>query len=99
MVLKGNLSAIKREFGKNQLVLSANGISQADMEQLLRQQLADLIGVTGRTKEDVIVKLLEGITRKQLFQRLAQMDELEMEHFESYKPSLNDIFVAKAGEE
>lgn len=99
VVLKGNLSAIKREFGKNQLVLSANGISQADMEQLLRQQLADLVEVTGRTKEDVIVKLLEGITRKQLFQRLAQMDELEMEHFESYKPSLNDIFVAKAGEE
>lgn len=99
VVLKGNLSAIKREFGRNQLVLSANGISQADMEQLLRQQLADLVEVTGRTKEDVIVKLLEGITRKQLFQRLAQMDELEMEHFESYKPSLNDIFVAKAGEE
>lgn len=99
VVLKGNLSAIKREFGKNQLVLSANGISQADMEQLLRQQLADLVEVTGRTKEDVIVKLLEGITRKQLFQRLAQMDELEMEHFENYKPSLNDIFVAKAGEE
>lgn len=99
VVLKGNLSVIKREFGKNQLVLSANGISQADMEQLLRQQLADLVEVTGRTKEDVIVRLLEGITRKQLFQRLAQMDELEMEHFESYKPSLNDIFVAKAGEE
>ena len=78
VVLKGNLSAIKREFGKNQLVLSANGISQADMEQLLRQQLADLVEVTGRTKEDVIVRLLEGITKKQLFWRLAQMDELEM---------------------
>lgn len=99
VVLKGNLSAIKREFGKNQLVLSANGISQADMEQLLRQQLADLVEVTGRTKEDVIVRLLEGITKKQLFWRLAQMDELEMEHFEIYKPSLNDIFVAKVGEE
>lgn len=99
VVLKGNLSAIKREFGKNQLVLNANGISQADMEQLLRQQLADLVEVTGRTKEDVIVRLLEGITKKQLFWRLAQMDELEMEHFEIYKPSLNDIFVAKVGEE
>lgn len=99
VVLKGNLSAIKREFGRNQLVLSANGISQADMEQLLRQQLADLVEVTGRTKEDVIVRLLEGITKKQLFWRLAQMDELEMEHFEIYKPSLNDIFVAKVGEE
>lgn len=99
VVLKGNLSAIKREFGKNQLVLSANGISQADMEQLLRQQLADLVEVTGRTKEDVIVRLLEGITKKQLFWRLAQMDELEMEHFEIYKPSLSDIFVAKVGEE
>lgn len=99
VVLKGNLSTIKREFGKDQLVISANGISQEDTESLLKQQLTDLIEVTGRTKEDVIVRLREGIARKQLFQRLAQMDELEIEHFETYKPSLNDIFVAKVGEE
>lgn len=99
VVLKGNLSTIKRELGKDQLVISANGISREDTESLLKQQLTDLIEVTGRTKEDVIVRLREGIARKQLFQRLAQMDELEIEHFETYKPSLNDIFVAKVGEE
>ena len=99
VVLKGNLSTIKREFGKDQLVISANDISREDTESLLKQQLTDLIEVTGRTKEDVIVRLREGIARKQLFQRLAQMDELEIEHFETYKPSLNDIFVAKVGEE
>jgi ABC-type uncharacterized transport system ATPase subunit len=27
------------------------------------------------------------------------VDGLELEHFETYKPSLNDIFVAKVGEE
>lgn len=99
VVLKGNLSTIKKEFGKDQLVISGNGISHADMEQLIKQQLSDFIEVTGRTKEDVIVRLSEGITRKRLFQRLAQIDELEIEHFETYKPSLNDIFVAKVGEE
>lgn len=99
VVLDGNLSEIKREFGKNQLVVSGTGVSLADMEQLLEQQLSDFVEVTGRTKEDVIVRLLDGVTRKEFFQRLAGMEHLEMEHFETYKPSLNDIFVAKVGEE
>lgn len=99
VVLDGNLSEIKREFGKNQLVVSGTGVSLADMEQLLKQQLSDFVEVTGRTKEDVIVRLLDGVTRKEFFQKLAGMEHLEMEHFETYKPSLNDIFVAKVGEE
>lgn len=99
VVLDGSLSEIKREFGKNQLVVSGAGVSLADMEQLLKHRLSNVVEVTGRTKEDVIVTLLDGASRKELFQKLAGMDDLEIEHFETYKPSLNDIFVAKVGEE
>lgn len=99
VVLNGNLSEIKREYGKNQLVVSGVGVTRADMEALLRQQMPELLEITGKTKEEVIVRLLKGITRKQMFQKLAEMEELEIEHFETYKPSLNDIFVAKVGEE
>lgn len=134
VVLSGNLSEIKREFGKNQLVLSVmknsgnetniksnlsgekemdkqksvksktegtttQPLSTQEMEAFVRQQLSDYVEITGRTKEDVIVRLLENVTRNQLFKKLAEVEEISIEHFETYKPSLNDIFVAKVGEE
>ena len=99
VVLAGNLLEIKKEFGRNQIVISSAGMSQEDMEQFMKSRMADYVEVTGRTREDVIVKLSQRVTRKQLFRKLAEMEELEMEHFETYKPSLNDIFVAKVGED
>ena len=81
------------------MVLNAAGHSTEDMKKLLTARLSDCVEVTGQTREDVIVRLLGGVTRKQLLQRLAGLEELDLEHFETYKPSLNDIFVAKVGEE
>lgn len=99
VVLDGNLTAIKKEFGKNQLVISAVNQSLDEMEKLLVDQFSDSVEVTGRTKNDLIVRLISGTGRMQLLQRLSSVDNLEIEHFETYKPSLNDIFVAKVGEE
>lgn len=120
VVLSGNLSEIKREFGKNQLALSVmrnlekeadkqkaakeeeaatQPLSIPEMETFIREQLSDYVEITGSTKEDVIVRLLDKVTRNQLFKKLAEMEEISIEHFETYKPSLNDIFVAKVGEE
>ena len=119
VVLSGNLSEIKREFGKNQLALSVmrnlekeadkqkvekeeaatQPLSISEMEAFIGEQLSDYVEVTGSTKEDVIVRLLDKVTRNQLFKKLAEMEEISIEHFETYKPSLNDIFVAKVGEE
>lgn len=99
VVLGGNLAEIKREFGENQLVIGGIEISIEDLEQMLATHASDLVEITGRTKEDVIVRLLQGVSRKQILQRLAEIEDLDLEHFETYKPSLNDIFVAKVGEE
>ena len=99
VVLDGNLSEIKKEYGKNQLVISAVNQSLDELKTLLTSQFSDLVEVTGRTKNDLIVKLISEAGRMQLLQRLSAMDTLEIEHFETYKPSLNDIFVAKVGEE
>ena len=99
VVLDGNLSAIKKEFGKNQLVLSAVNQSLDELEKLLVEHFSDFVEVTGRTKNDLIVRLVSEAGRMQLLQRLSSVDNLEIEHFETYKPSLNDIFVAKVGEE
>ena len=99
VVLSGNLDEIKREFGENQLVISGVGMDAEAFGTMLVKDVGDLVTITGYSKEEVIVKLCEGVTRKQLFKALANIEGVEIEHFETYKPSLNDIFVAKVGEE
>lgn len=99
VVLDGNLLEIKKEFGKNQLVVSDVAKTPAELEEILKNQFTDLVTITGISKQDIIVKLCDGVKRTQFLQRLAAVEGLEIEHFETYKPSLNDIFVAKVGEE
>ena len=99
VILNGNLQQIKKEFGRNQLVVSDVKRTQENMEKLLHEKLSEYVEVTGKTKEDVIVKLSAGVSRNQFLQRLVSMEDIELEHYETYKPSLNDIFVAKVGEE
>lgn len=99
VVLSGNLMDIKREFGENQLVLSGVGMTAEETETMVAKQLKDCVEITGTSKEDVIVRLMNGTTRNQLLKRLTEVESFSVEHFETYKPSLNDIFVAKVGEE
>ena len=98
VVLSGHLDTIKRDFGKDQLVLSALDLSPEEFTDQLQNRLSDIVQITGQTKEDVIVRLNEGISRRELLAKLSQMEDISIEHFETYKPSLNDIFVARAGE-
>ncbi len=98
VVLSGHLDTIKRDFGKDQLVLSALDLGPEEFTDQLQSRLSDIVRITGQTKEDVIVRLNEGVSRRELLAKLSQMEDISMEHFETYKPSLNDIFVARAGE-
>lgn len=98
VVLSGHLDTIKRDFGKDQLVLSALDLSLEEFTDQLQSRLSDIVQITGQTKEDVIVRLNEGISRRELLAKLSQLEDISIEHFETYKPSLNDIFVARAGE-
>lgn len=99
VVLDGNLQEIKKEYGKNQLVVGCVNTSAQQVADILAEQLSDKIEVTGTTKDEAIVRLINGTTRMDLFGALASLNGIEIEHFETYKPSLNDIFVAKVGEE
>lgn len=99
VVLSGNLDEIKREFGRDQLVLSGVGMTAQETKGLVESQLGSMVEVTGTKKEDVIVKLSAQTTRNELLRSLTELERFDVEHFETYKPSLNDIFVAKVGEE
>ncbi len=98
VVLSGHLDTIKRDYGKDQLVLSATDMSPEQFSNQIQNRLSDAVQITGQTKEDVIVRLNEGVSRRELLAKLSQMEDISIEHFEIYKPSLNDIFVARAGE-
>lgn len=97
VVLKGNLAQIKKEFGQNQLVLNVNGIDAGQLKDVIEQKFEKEAAVTGVKREYCIIRLNDQITKHAFLEKLVQSN-LDLEHFETYKPSLNDIFVAKAGD-
>lgn len=98
VVLAGELKEIKKEYGRNRLMLSAENYSLEQLAQKIGKEWQELAVVSGRKKEFLILELKEGIHRHRLLERLAGSD-IEVEKFGGYEPSLNDIFVAKVGEE
>lgn len=98
VTLAGELKEIKKEYGRNRLVLAAEGTSPAGLKEHAEQVLKGLASVSGKKKEFLILELTEGKDRRQVLERLAGSD-ISVERFGSYEPSLNDIFVEKVGEE
>ncbi|MBQ7954379.1 MAG: ATP-binding cassette domain-containing protein [Lachnospiraceae bacterium] len=98
VVLAGELKSIKKEYGKNRLILSAENMSLSELQKKMEQDYADLVLVAGKQKEFLILELTETGNRSNLMGRLSG-SEIQVEKFGIYEPSLNDIFVAKVGEE
>lgn len=98
VVLEGNLHEIKKEYGKSRLMLAVSGKTPAESAESVAQVLAGVAIVEEIRKNCLVLELAAGRTRKDVMESLAK-SELEVEHFGSYEPSLNDIFVAKVGEE
>lgn len=66
VVLSGDLDNIKREFGKNQLVVSAVDKTLDDLENIINEHMSDILEITGRTKEELIIKNVADVSRKQI---------------------------------
>lgn len=97
VVLAGELREIKKEYGKNRLMLSAENYSLDELAQKADRELTG-IGVSEKKKEYLVLELTQGTTRKEIMKSLAESD-IDIVKFGRYEPSLNDIFVAKVGEE
>lgn len=98
VVLSGRLSEIKKEFGHNQLVLNADNYEPQQLGELLSSKFSDIVTVNKVRKDGCIILCKDNFSKKELLKRFVD-SELEIERFETYKPSLNDIFIAKVGEE
>jgi len=98
VVLSGNLREIKREFGQERLVLSSLEETPTELAERLKEGFSDLLEVEKIQKDRVIIRKNVEINKSVILKRL--IDEgVDLEFFGLYEPSLNDIFVEKAGDE
>ena len=98
VVLAGDLKEIKKEYGKNRLVLAAENYTMEQLAGKVEKEWPELVERAGRKEEFLILELKPGTDRKGLLAKLAGSD-MEVERFGRYEPSLNDIFVKMVGEE
>ena len=98
VVLDGRLKEIKKEYGRNRLMLAAVNYSPEQLAEKVDRDFEGLVTVSDKRKEFLVLELAAGRSGKEVLERLAGSD-IEVERFGSYEPSLNDIFVAKVGEE
>lgn len=98
VVLSGDLKDIKREFGRNRLVLSSLEEEPQELSLRLKDSFADLLEVEKVQKDRVIVRKTAPENKPRILERLVEQD-VDVEFFGMYEPSLNDIFVERAGDE
>lgn len=98
VVLSGELKQIKKEFGKNRLVVSTLNQNAKEFKVLCDTSLSNAIKCSEIKNDEVIVELHEGVHKKDLLCMLLDHD-MDIEKFMIFEPSLTDIFVAKAGDE
>ncbi len=98
VVLDGKLKDIKKDYGRNRLMLASENYSLDELANKLEKEWAQIVSVSGRKKEFLILELKEGADKQTMVERLAKSD-IAVERYGNYEPSLNDIFVAKVGEE
>lgn len=97
IVLTGNLKKIKRDYGKNRLVIRVLNESPEELKNILKRELHSIIKEIEIKKEEVVIELLSGKTKTDLLKSLTELD-LDIEKFSIYEPTLEDIFVKKVGD-
>lgn len=98
IVLSGNLKEIKKAFGKNRLILSANNHSLEELKEICESSFNSLVNVSEIKKEFIVLELIGSATKNDLLNSILASD-IDIEKFGEYEPTLTDIFVLKAGDE
>lgn len=98
IVLKGELRDIKKDYGRNRLVISAENLSLNELKAVLEKNYHDIVKISSVKKNFIILELINSKTKKDMLARLSADTEIDVFHFGNYEPTLNDIFVEKAGD-
>ena len=98
VVMEGDLLEIKREAGKNQYVFGDAKLTPEELSEIIEKQLEGIVTVEKVRKQDVVVKMCEGVDSNAVITKLLGINGVTLERMYPYEPSLNDIFVEKVGE-
>ena len=97
IVLEGSLKKIKHEMGMNRLTLSSVNYRTERLAEQVTEKLSHLVRVEQVKKEYLILEGQCEDAKRKLLAALSETD-IDVEQTGMYEPSLNDIFVAKAGD-
>ena len=97
IALSGNLKDIKKEYGKNRLILSSNNYSLEELKNICESKFSNLVSIYEVKKDFLVLELCENTTKNTFLRSLIDYD-IDIENFSVYEPSLTDIFVLKAGD-
>lgn len=97
VVLEGNLKNIKKDFGENRLIISSLNYNNKELAEIFKSKFSNLVSVYDIKEEFIILELCKDITKNDLLKEIMAAD-IDIEKFGIYEPSLNDIFVLKAGD-
>lgn len=98
IVLSGDLKEIKKEFGNNRLILSANNLTLIELESIFKEKFSGLVTVNEIKKDYIVLELINNSTKNQLLKNILK-ENIDIEKFSVYEPNLTDIFVKKVGDE
>ena len=98
VVLQGNLKQIKKEYGKNRIVIRALYPKKQEFRELLETQCQELLHIYEEKDGGFIVELQPYVNKRDVLTKMLEL-EVDLEAFQLYEASLTDIFVSKAGDE
>ena len=98
VVLQGNLKQIKKEYGKNRIVIRALYPKTQEFRELLETQCQELLHIYEEKDGGFIIELQPNVIKRDVLTRMLEL-EVDLEAFQLYEASLTDIFVSKAGDE
>lgn len=97
VVLQGNLKQIKKEYGKNRIVLRSE-MPEHEFTSFLKQKCSQILHVYKQNGNEFIVELEANAGKKDVLKKMVEYD-VDLEAFYTYEASLTDIFVDKAGDD
>lgn len=97
IVLDGNLKVIKKEFGRGRFILSAENYGLGELKTIIEKEYSDIMAINSVKKEFIVLEPVNGCDKKTVLQRLSASG-IDVRSFGSYEPTLNDIFVERAGD-
>ncbi|WP_195987490.1 ATP-binding cassette domain-containing protein [Clostridium sp. D53t1_180928_C8] len=98
IALNGNLKEIKKDFGRNRIILSANNYTLEELKEICESKFSNFVTVYETKKEFLVLELSKNSTKNEFLKAIINSD-IDIEKFSIYEPSLTDIFVLKAGDE